>query len=232
MKKKWLWYAIPIVIGGYLIYRKLTGGSKGEDAPPNVPKENDTKVISNGKGGGVSASAKYFPLKKGSKGAKVIELRKAILTYDSTLLPKFGADGDFGSETELALLKILDQRVVNSQQDIDEIIKRAAQRKSESATAQQVASTNSARANLSNKLIALAKGTNKDFYALVPTQIRQWNLTTDGRRKNEVTKTLSVRGRVGVDRDTQYVVDSEGWIVAKVDADLVKRFSPYGVEVH
>lgn len=232
MKKKWLWYAIPVLIGGYLIYRKFAQAKKGEDAPPNLPKTKDSEVVSNGKGGGKSATAKYFPLKKGSKGGKVIELQKAILVYDPTLLPKFGADGDFGSETELAVLKILDQRVINSQQDIDEIIKVAAQRKNERAAAQQVASANSSRISLANKLIALAKNTNNDFYALHPVQVAQWNLTSDGRVKNRVVKVLTERGRVGVDRDTQYTVSSEGFITAKVDADLVKSFSPYGFEVH
>jgi len=46
-------------------------------------------------------------LKKGCKGDKVVEIQKALLTlgYD---LPKYGADGDFGSET-LAAVKAFQQ---------------------------------------------------------------------------------------------------------------------------
>jgi hypothetical protein len=47
-----------------------------------------------------------FPLRKGSKGDKVRQLQKALLAkYGKSILPKYGADGDFGSETAAALKK-------------------------------------------------------------------------------------------------------------------------------
>ncbi len=47
-----------------------------------------------------------FPLKKGSKGDKVRQLQQALIgKYGSSVLPKYGADGDFGSETQAALKK-------------------------------------------------------------------------------------------------------------------------------
>ncbi|MFI5195706.1 MAG: peptidoglycan-binding protein [Chitinophagales bacterium] len=47
-----------------------------------------------------------FPLKKGSKGDKVKQLQEALIEkYGASILPKFGADGDFGSETAKALSK-------------------------------------------------------------------------------------------------------------------------------
>jgi len=47
-----------------------------------------------------------FPLKKGSKGEKVRQLQQALIAkYGSQVLPKYGADGDFGSETMNALKK-------------------------------------------------------------------------------------------------------------------------------
>ena len=47
-----------------------------------------------------------FPLKKGSKGEKVRALQQALIDkYGSSILPKYGADGDFGSETLNALKK-------------------------------------------------------------------------------------------------------------------------------
>lgn len=47
-----------------------------------------------------------FPLKKGSKGSKVKKMQQALISkYGSSILPKYGADGDFGSETVKALKK-------------------------------------------------------------------------------------------------------------------------------
>jgi len=47
-----------------------------------------------------------FPLKKGSKGARVKLLQEAIIgKYGKQSLSKYGADGDFGSELEKALMK-------------------------------------------------------------------------------------------------------------------------------
>jgi peptidoglycan hydrolase-like protein with peptidoglycan-binding domain len=48
-----------------------------------------------------------FPLKKGSKGEKVKQLQNALIKkHGKTILPRFGADGDFGSETVEALTKL------------------------------------------------------------------------------------------------------------------------------
>jgi hypothetical protein len=47
-----------------------------------------------------------FPLSKGSKGDNVKALQEALITkYGKSILPKYGADGDFGSETIQALIK-------------------------------------------------------------------------------------------------------------------------------
>ena len=47
-----------------------------------------------------------FPLKKGSKGDAVRQLQQGLIDkYGASILPKYGADGDFGSETLAALKK-------------------------------------------------------------------------------------------------------------------------------
>lgn len=47
-----------------------------------------------------------FPLKKGSRGNNVRLLQEALIAkYGKSILPKYGADGDFGSETVNALKK-------------------------------------------------------------------------------------------------------------------------------
>jgi hypothetical protein len=56
-----------------------------------------------------------FPLKKGSKGAKVKTLQEALIEkYGKSIMPKYGADGDFGSELMNALKKL------NISESIDE----------------------------------------------------------------------------------------------------------------
>jgi hypothetical protein len=48
-----------------------------------------------------------FPLKKGSKGARVKALQETLIAkYGKSILPKYGADGDFGSEMVVALKKL------------------------------------------------------------------------------------------------------------------------------
>jgi hypothetical protein len=99
-------YGVPILIGAYFIYKSIK---------PSVKKgvsdtDTDTKV-------------EKFPLKRGSRGAKVEELQKAILIYDKSLLPKFGADKIFGSETEKAVKAILGKSTIDSQDDINKIVK-------------------------------------------------------------------------------------------------------------
>ncbi len=50
------------------------------------------------------ASTTGFPLQKGSRGAAVKVLQQALMQrYGNDILPKFGADADFDSETEIAL---------------------------------------------------------------------------------------------------------------------------------
>jgi len=68
----------------------LTPPSQGSFTPPPAPpKRNDD-----------------FPLKKGSKGTRVKQLQDALIEkHGKEALPKYGADGDFGSEMVTALAK-------------------------------------------------------------------------------------------------------------------------------
>jgi len=53
--------------------------------------------------GGSTSSG--FPLKKGSRGTLVTNLQNALIKkYGASILPRYGADGSFGSETVNALL--------------------------------------------------------------------------------------------------------------------------------
>jgi hypothetical protein len=55
----------------------------------------------------IPKSKKEFPLKRGSKGDKVRQLQNALIAqHGASILPKYGADGDFGTELGNALKKL------------------------------------------------------------------------------------------------------------------------------
>lgn len=101
------------VVGVYLLFkyfRKDRGNQSAtptEPPPPYVPTtdRNDR-----------------YPLKKGSRGNNVESVQKLLLGIDSTLLPKFGADGDFGSETEAAVQKVLGKKSVDNSTDYNKLL--------------------------------------------------------------------------------------------------------------
>jgi len=62
-----------------------------------------------------------FPIRLTQKGDNVRKLQNLLLIVDSNLLPKHGADGYFGTETESALYKVLGKKSVVSQADIEKI---------------------------------------------------------------------------------------------------------------
>ncbi len=105
---------IMLLAGAYFVYRYFRGNK------PKVQKPLELSDFSNPPS---PSTASTFPLKKGSKGAKVLELQNAIMSINAKLLPRFGADGDFGSETELAVSRMLGKKTIDSQADIETIKK-------------------------------------------------------------------------------------------------------------
>ena len=102
-------------VGIYFILKYYMDKKKTQpqaEAPATPSKPSNAPVLSAGDN---------FPLKKGSKGARVAQVQSLLLKIDKNLLPKFGADGDFGSETEGAILKVLGKKTVDSQSDIDRL---------------------------------------------------------------------------------------------------------------
>lgn len=66
-----------------------------------------------------------FPIRLTQKGENVRKLQNLLLKVDSNLLPKHGADGYFGTETESALYRVLGKKSVVSQSDIEKIKQKA-----------------------------------------------------------------------------------------------------------
>lgn len=56
-----------------------------------------------------------FPLRFGSKGQEVMSLQQYLLSLDPNALPRFGADGDWGSETQAAVSRLLGVTSVTEQ---------------------------------------------------------------------------------------------------------------------
>lgn len=109
-------FAIPILVGVYLIVRQLT-----KKEPQTRPTPVDPVLGGGGSGGGATSevSNDSFPLQKGSSGTNVIRLQNAIVKIDANLLRRYGVDGKFGSETESAVVKLLGSKTVTSNQLID-----------------------------------------------------------------------------------------------------------------
>lgn len=94
------------VVGAYFIYSYFK--------KPKVEKKPTSKRII------VPQIPSYqFPIKRGNKNAYVAAIQNYILEIDSTLLPKFGADGSFGNETEAAVQKLLGKKTIDSQADLE-----------------------------------------------------------------------------------------------------------------
>lgn len=115
-----------------------TGGDLGNQPTPQQPTTAPQKDVLGQIGGIVgsitdlfkkkasqSGADKYtgftFPIEVGQSGANVRKLQQMILSANKNLLPKYGADGKFGSETANALKTLIGKNRIDSQADIDTI---------------------------------------------------------------------------------------------------------------
>lgn len=115
---KWTLILLPAAVGGYFIYKeviKYSSGTKTSGSVPPVTGNNNTTAPGNG--------GCPFPLKKGSKNECVRELQQAMMNrYGITILPKYGADGDWGSETDGAVQAFLGRVQINNLDEYYNII--------------------------------------------------------------------------------------------------------------
>lgn len=117
---------VLVLAGGFALYKYFTKKpDDGATKPSDTQTGGDTTT---GAGSGPKNDDK-FPLKKGSSGPKVKQLQKYIQAKDPKALPKYGADGSWGKETEDALYRyyftlitIKDGKIsVDSQAQLDRI---------------------------------------------------------------------------------------------------------------
>jgi hypothetical protein len=230
MNKKYLPYilfGIPIVIALILI-KKATAQPK-IDVTPTPDSGSD--------GGGSSGDTKPptkkddFPLKKGKRGSKVKELQRAILSYDKNLLPLYKDDGDFGSETEVALKSLIGKTTVDSQEDINAIInKRANDQKTADANAALELSNKQRKALASNLFTMWQKNKRLQWTALYDTIVTEADVTSDGREVNLVKKTYKRGDKIPKDKNAQGTHNEKGMITWFVDKKSY-YISPWGFEL-
>lgn len=109
-------YIIPLalaIVGGYYIIRSLRKTNSVLDTNGNVDTGGGSTTTTP-----ITTTTSDFPLKKGSKGSLVQRLQLAL---GKDKLPKFGFDGDFGTETLNALKKATGKSEINSIKEIDAI---------------------------------------------------------------------------------------------------------------
>ncbi len=119
-KKKAILISFGVVataVGGFFGFKYLKNRKKktdiDEEETTPVTTTSSSQTSTSSSSGGYKPSSTTptrkdeFPLKKGSKGERVkLFQEKLIAKYGKTILPKYGADGDFGSEMEAALEKL------------------------------------------------------------------------------------------------------------------------------
>lgn len=120
-KKKAILISLGVVataIGGFFGFKYLKNRKKkteiDEEETTPVTTTSSSQTSSSSSSGGYKSTTTTtptrkdsFPLKKGSKGERVkLFQEKLIAKYGKSILPKYGADGDFGSEMEAALEKL------------------------------------------------------------------------------------------------------------------------------
>jgi peptidoglycan hydrolase-like protein with peptidoglycan-binding domain len=194
---KWALVSLPILVGGFIVYRTLTKEkrlakkkAKEQGTTPQITTQTTT-TSGGGGGGGVTRTNTTvkpdFPIGIGSRGSKVKELQQAIVDDGQpnvvALLGKNPTDGQFGTGTEKAVKALLGKTTIDSQADIIKIINLKITR----AAAQQVA-TGDANRKFYGKLIVdgLCKN-GKELYAVKSAQIFGY--------RYDSTKTRSIETR-------------------------------------
>jgi hypothetical protein len=97
-----------------------------EPEEPSKSNKPTPQTTSNTQRPRITGGSSGFPLRKGSKGNNVKLLQQALMRkYGSTILPDWGADGDWGTETQNALISKGIPTVI-SESDFNKIVQGSA----------------------------------------------------------------------------------------------------------
>lgn len=115
---------LPALFGVGFIAKYLYDTKKSkieDDKPPKSDPPKGAAQTTEQVKQSLSSSSCNFPLKKGSKNSCVKQLQQTLInSFGSKILPKYGADSDWGSETEKAVKEKLN---ISSIKDADELAK-------------------------------------------------------------------------------------------------------------
>lgn len=186
-----------------------------------------------------------FPLKRGSRGAKVKELQQAIVDDGQatvvSLLGLVPTDGQFGAGTEKAVNALLGKKTIDSQADIDKI-KGLKSKRAEDAV--RVAQQQQAQQAITNRkyygnLIVQGLCSDKFLYAVKPAKIYGY--------KMDSTKTREIERRTWTYKSGQFAapwnscnkiqsktLDSQGFVIIwtiESGNNWYYSLSPYEFEV-
>jgi peptidoglycan hydrolase-like protein with peptidoglycan-binding domain len=239
---KWALVSLPILVGGFIVYRTLTKEQREAKKKAKEQGGNNTPIITSGggsgsgsgsgSGGGGSTIKPDFPMGIGSRGSKVKELQQAIVDDGQpnvvSLLGKNPTDGQFGTGTEKAVKALLGKTKIDSQADIDKIKGLKATRSSQQNTINKQIE----RIALANRLIATFNSNPSAyyFYSVRRHSGTVGNVTSDGRQVRSATKVWQDGEKVGFTRYAKFKVDRVGNITA-TDGDKFAFFNPEWVEV-
>jgi monoamine oxidase len=232
-KYNWLFFGIPLAVGGYFLYRSMSNKAKKDKVKDDIDDSQTSDAVKE-----KQKEQAAFPLKRGSKGKKVIELQNALLVYNPKILPKFGNDGDFGSETESAVKSVLGKSTVDSQEEIAKILDLAAKEKQsqEARAATQKLVTD--RNNLAKVLLNAWTASNKStkFVAIHDTQATVETKETITNRTLSTETKVYKRGETlaGYSNILNVSIATQGFLLIEVASGSrgVKKFirvSPFGV---
>ena len=101
-EKKYLTSASYLLPGDVLLYESHHGAtniSYGRSVRPRT-----APVLGPISGGAVTVPAEPEGLRRGDEGSAVTAMQRALLIWKPDCLPEWGADGDFGKETEKAVM--------------------------------------------------------------------------------------------------------------------------------
>jgi hypothetical protein len=180
-KKKYLLIGLGVAATGLLSYfgweyyqkRKKKKEDEEDDTSSNIPLPPQKSTFAPNFFPQKPSANDDFPLKKGSKCAKVKAFQNGLIAkYGKEILPKYGADGDFGSEMLAALKKL------NLPDTIDETTYNVmVQTPSIDAVALAKSLYKDAvNKNISGVITSLKKMRNKEDYTAVSNEFKKFTL--------------------------------------------------------
>lgn len=105
---KWTLILIPVAGAGYLIYRQVKKYQKSNAATQPAVS-----------GGAATNGGCMFPISQGSIGPCVKQLQLALISkFGTSVLPKYGADSNWGPETNAAVKAATGKTIIYSQEEL------------------------------------------------------------------------------------------------------------------